>query len=88
MLVNFWHDKQNQRNEVIHLAKQSGFDPLIADNWYLWNPIMAKKLVKFFKIQKLFCILLILCAACISCFDILLWQPNQNNTPSISRYWS
>ena len=43
--AKFWTDKQNQRNFVVNLAKQAGFDPLIAENWYLWNPLMTKKLV-------------------------------------------
>eukprot|EP00026_Physarum_polycephalum_P004881 Phypoly_transcript_04905.p1 GENE.Phypoly_transcript_04905~~Phypoly_transcript_04905.p1 ORF type:complete len:657 (+),score=93.00 Phypoly_transcript_04905:87-2057(+) len=44
--ANFWHDKRNQRKEVMNLATRAGFDPLIAENWYLWNPIMARELHK------------------------------------------
>lgn len=34
LLGNQWSDFQNRKNLFVNFAKDKGFDPLVADNWY------------------------------------------------------
>jgi hypothetical protein len=34
LLENFWKDAQNKRNFFVNYARDSGFDPLMPNNWY------------------------------------------------------
>jgi len=41
---NYWTEKDNRRKFFVDFAKQNGFEPLIAENWY---PITRDKITEY-----------------------------------------